>query len=173
MTLRECRKNWLLQAHYTEMTNTGRRWLFTRTEWFGYCPSRPLGSTGSPLVRPFSSENPIQHDLGRQLTLNFSTLMWKKCQWKLSTKLEHGHPAFAVSFYGRHLQESLQFPFLTFMSMLVADGNSDVDHVSVNGKMAHRINDWQKLFGTSVVFFRKCLSKHNTLSPDIRVDLLK
>lgn len=66
-----------------------------------------------------------------------------------------------------------KFPFLTFMSMWVADGNSDVDHVSVNGNMAHRINDWQKLFGTSVVFYRKCLSKHNTLSPDIRVDLLK
>ena len=45
-----------------------------------------------------------------------------------------------------------KFPFLTFMSMWVADGNSDVDHVSVNGNMAHRINDWQKLFGTSVVF---------------------
>ena len=66
-----------------------------------------------------------------------------------------------------------KFPFLTFMSMWVADGNSDVDHVSVNGNMAHRINDWQKLFGTSVVFYRKCLSKHNTLSPDIRVGLLK
>lgn len=65
-----------------------------------------------------------------------------------------------------------KYPFLTFMSMWVADGNSDVDHVSVNGNMAHRVTERRKLFGTSFVFYRKCLSKHNTLSPDIRVELL-
>lgn len=66
-----------------------------------------------------------------------------------------------------------KYPFLTFMSMWVADGNSDVDHMSVNGNMAHSITNWTKLYGTSVVFYRKCLSKHNTLSPDIRVEILK
>lgn len=66
-----------------------------------------------------------------------------------------------------------KYPFLTFMSMWVTDGNADVDHVSVNGNIAHRVTDWRKLFGTSFVFYRKCLSKHNTLSPDIRVELLK
>lgn len=66
-----------------------------------------------------------------------------------------------------------KYPFLTFMTMWVTDGNADVDHVSVNGNIAHRVTDWRKLFGTSFVFYRKCLSKHNTLSPDIRVELLK
>lgn len=66
-----------------------------------------------------------------------------------------------------------EYPFLMFMSMWVADGNSDVDHVSVNGNIARRITDWKQLYGTSFVFYRKCLSKHNTLSPDIRVEILK
>ncbi|KAJ8319493.1 hypothetical protein KUTeg_004584 [Tegillarca granosa] len=69
-------------------------------------------------------------------------------------------------------EEKKKFPFLTFRSMWVKDGIADVDHLSVNGNAPRRIlSDWKELFGTSFVFYRKCLSSHNTMSPDIRVQL--
>ncbi|KAK3090009.1 hypothetical protein FSP39_008471 [Pinctada imbricata] len=67
-----------------------------------------------------------------------------------------------------------RWPFLMFKSMWIKNGNSDVDHVSVNGNDQRRIlGGWKKLYGTSFAFFRKCLSKHNTLSPDLRVEILE
>ena len=65
------------------------------------------------------------------------------------------------------------YPFFTFRSMWVADGNADVDHVTVDGAVTERImSDWKEIFGTFVGFYRKCISKHNTLSPDISLKIL-
>ncbi|KAL3832619.1 hypothetical protein ACJMK2_024249 [Sinanodonta woodiana] len=65
------------------------------------------------------------------------------------------------------------YPFISFRSTWVADGNADVDHVSVDGKKPfHIISGWETLRGNSYAFYRTCISKHNTLSPDIRVRIL-
>ncbi|KAL3877035.1 hypothetical protein ACJMK2_034791 [Sinanodonta woodiana] len=65
------------------------------------------------------------------------------------------------------------YPFLTFRSMWVANGNADVDHVNVDGLETRPIlSGWSTLGGTSFAFFRKCISKHNTLSPDMRVKII-
>ena len=65
------------------------------------------------------------------------------------------------------------YPFFTFRSMWVADGNADVDHVTVDGAVTKRIlSGWEELFGTFVGFYRKCISKHNTLSPDISLKII-
>ena len=67
-----------------------------------------------------------------------------------------------------------RWPFLVLTSMWIADGNSDVDHVSVNSNAPRKVfGNWKNLYGTSFAFFRKCLSKHNTLSPDIRIEILE
>ncbi|KAK3612397.1 hypothetical protein CHS0354_031991 [Potamilus streckersoni] len=64
-------------------------------------------------------------------------------------------------------------PVLTFRSMWEADGNADVDHITVNGdRSRHIVSGWEQLYGTTAVFFRKCISKHNTLSPDIKIHIL-
>ena len=63
-------------------------------------------------------------------------------------------------------------PFATFRSMWVRDGNADVDHVATS---IHEVNPimsgWKGITGTDVFFFRSCISQHNTLSPDIRVQI--
>ena len=65
-------------------------------------------------------------------------------------------------------------PFATFRSMWVSDGNSDVDHIrsDTNTRVWHIMQDgWTRLAGKNILFFRRCVSRHNTLSPDIRVEI--
>ena len=60
---------------------------------------------------------------------------------------------------------------MTFRSMWVADGNADVDHVSTPQGVWPILTGWENLTSPYVLFFRACISRHNTLSPDIRVDV--
>lgn len=70
-------------------------------------------------------------------------------------------------------RDPLKYPFATISSMWQYDGNSDIDHVSTNGNVErHVMNGWTELYGTNFAFFRKCISKHNTLSPDIQLQLI-
>ena len=63
-------------------------------------------------------------------------------------------------------------PLLNFRSMWVGNGNADVDHVIVDDRdEKHILSNWHMLEGSSFEFYRKCISKHNTQSPDIIVDL--
>lgn len=66
------------------------------------------------------------------------------------------------------------FPFVSFRSMWVKDGNADVDHVSSNGRKGHHILDpWGMLYGYSFTFYRSCISRHNTQSPDINIEVME
>lgn len=67
----------------------------------------------------------------------------------------------------------LKYPFATIMTTWNYDGNADVDHVSSNGDTVHHIvKGWDKLYGTSFTFFRQCLSRYNTQSPDLRLQII-
>ncbi|XP_052784902.1 uncharacterized protein LOC128220515 [Mya arenaria] len=64
-------------------------------------------------------------------------------------------------------------PIMTFRSMWVKDGQADTDHVTINGNISHHISsNWNELYGNSAVFFRKCISTHNTQAPDITIKFL-
>lgn len=65
------------------------------------------------------------------------------------------------------------YPLLTFKSMWVKDGNSNADHVTINGHISrHIMTKWRTLYGNTAVFFRKCISSHNTQAPDIAIKIL-
>ena len=65
------------------------------------------------------------------------------------------------------------YPLMTLSSMWISNGNSLVDHISVNGDAARSImEDWKNLYGLSAVLFRKCISSYNTLSPDLQLDTI-
>jgi len=65
------------------------------------------------------------------------------------------------------------YPVMTFQSMWINDGLSDTDHVTLNGDISrHILADWTELYGISAVFFRKCISTHNTQGPDISIKFL-
>ncbi|KAH3847775.1 hypothetical protein DPMN_090106 [Dreissena polymorpha] len=72
------------------------------------------------------------------------------------------------------VQPRYLFPFFTFRSMYVADGNSDVDHLTADdGPNYAIIEPWGSLSGKFFAFYRQCISKHNTLSPDIELDIMQ
>ena len=60
-------------------------------------------------------------------------------------------------------------PFATLRSMWVTDGNSDADRIATESSVWNIQHGWNKISGTNILFFRECVSQHNTLSPDIRV----
>lgn len=70
-------------------------------------------------------------------------------------------------------RDPVRFPFATISSMWQFDGNADIDHVSTNGNFErHVMNGWTEMYGTDFAFYRKCISKHNTLAPDIQLRLI-
>lgn len=65
-------------------------------------------------------------------------------------------------------------PFATIRSMYVAEGNTDVDSVKVDDKQTYHVMDqWGYVQGRSFAFYRSCISRHLTLSPDIQIDVLQ
>lgn len=57
--------------------------------------------------------------------------------------------------------------------MYVADDNNDVDHISVDGGKPLKITEqWNEIRGNYFAFFRQCISKHNTQSPDISIQFM-
>lgn len=65
------------------------------------------------------------------------------------------------------------YPLMTFKSMWVSDGNAHADHVTINGDISrHVMADWKELFGITAVFFKKCISVHNTQAPDMTIKIL-
>lgn len=63
----------------------------------------------------------------------------------------------------------LKFPFATFRSMFVGDGNSDVDHITTPTTNLPILGDWKRLPASSWLFSRQIRSRHNTSAPDIAV----
>jgi len=63
------------------------------------------------------------------------------------------------------------YPFATFRSMWVEDGNADVDHIYTQDGTYPVMGDWQILDGNWWFFNREIVSKHNTLSPDIMIEV--
>ncbi|XP_053394088.1 uncharacterized protein LOC123524752 [Mercenaria mercenaria] len=65
------------------------------------------------------------------------------------------------------------YPFFTLRSMYVADDNNDVDHISADDGIPMKINEqWNELRGNFFAFYRQCISKHNTQSPDISIRMI-
>lgn len=64
--------------------------------------------------------------------------------------------------------------FLTVRSMFVSEGNNDVDSIKIDDKYSiHIMDNFGAIQGRSFTFFRRCISKHLTLSPDIQVDIAR
>lgn len=59
------------------------------------------------------------------------------------------------------------YPFFTFRSGYVSDGNGDVDHISIDGRVKRILDPWGTQHGNFFAFFRKCISMHHPQSPDI------
>ncbi|XP_052817204.1 uncharacterized protein LOC128243453 [Mya arenaria] len=119
---------------------------------------RPYSPISHVSIDPKSNRLVLRYYNGNQATLEFETSF-------IGTRLKVRDINFKSS--------RVTHPIMTFRSMWVSDGHSDTDHVTFNGDISRHISsNWTELYGISAVFFRKCISMHNTQGPDITITFL-
>ena len=139
-------------------------------DWVPFGSSVLLGQTDLHSKRPSAPISHINIDAAKlYMTIFFKDGGFISLQIKTTNKQTQ-----LILSGAKYVKDMRTHPFLTFRSMWVADGNADVDHVTVDGTLTERIiSDWTELTGTFVAFYRKCISTHNTLSPDITLNIIK
>ena len=137
-------------------------------DWIPFGSSLLIGNADPLEERPYSHISDVEIDMRtNHLYLTYADGNTATIELKV------GFDSTKIIVKDINFGKSYTQPFLIYSSMWTSDGNSNVDHVVINGNAPRRImSGWSELYGTSVVFYRQCLSNHNTLSPDIRVELL-
>ena len=120
---------------------------------------RPYSPIKKIVISPRANSMIMEYNNGNRATLildasfNQTTLKIRDCVFKKD----------------RHV-----YPLITIKSMWISDGNSHTDHVTIDGQSSHHVmSEWREIFGSSAVFFRKCISAHNTQAPDITVKIVQ
>ncbi|KAL4230134.1 hypothetical protein ACF0H5_010519 [Mactra antiquata] len=136
--------------------------------WIPFGSSVIIGQTDPTVVRPYASITDTYIDVDKQVM----SLMYKdggSCRLSLLSSLTETRVVVSDLYLARN---PALFPFTTFRSMYVAEGNTDVDHVKVDGiHNLHIMDDFNAVIGRNFVFHRKCMSRHLNLSPDIYIDI--
>ncbi|KAK3099150.1 hypothetical protein FSP39_000147 [Pinctada imbricata] len=139
-------------------------------DWIPFGTSVILGQTLSNSIRPYLYINEVYIDPESwEMKLHYKdggSLMLKLDSTYSETTAIVSDINFAMDTFTR--------PFATIRSMYVVEGNTDVDSIKVDNSRSYSIMDrWGEVQGKSFVFFRRCISKHLTLSPDIQVDIVE
>ena len=139
-----------------------------RFDWIPFGSSILLGQIDPTLHRPFAS---IKHIAMLMKTLTLWIYFSDGGSLTLQIVPNLNHTIIKVRDID-YVKDRRKHPLVTFRSMWVDNGNSDVDHVIVDGHYdQHIMSDWHILKGSSFEFYRKCISKHNTQSPDILLEI--
>ena len=138
-------------------------------DWIPFGSSVIIGSSDPDLFCPYAAISLVNFDPRTlKFTLHFSA--GGQAVLSIATNITTTTVTVSDITYATNTSH----PFATFRSMWVSKGNSDVDHVRRDGSIRvwHIMQDgWTRLTGNNFLFFRKCVSQHNTLSPDIRVEI--
>ena len=139
-------------------------------DWIPFGSSVVVGSANPNDLRPSAAINQVDINTdGRQMTLHYTN--GETAKLTLASNLDKTE--LIVSDL-RFQDSSRRFPFATFRSMYVEDGNSDCDSVMVDGVDVYNIMEkWKYVQGKFFLFFRRCESKHLTLSPDVSLELTR
>ncbi|KAH3861908.1 hypothetical protein DPMN_024862 [Dreissena polymorpha] len=136
-------------------------------DWLPFGPSINIGQPEAPdSDRPYSPIKQISIDPNlRQLVLRYEN------DNKATLAIETTYMATTLKVRNIGFKKARKdFPIMTFQSMWIMDGNADTDHVTFNGDISrHIFSQWNELYGIWAVFFRKCISSHNTQGPDITI----
>ena len=137
-------------------------------DWIPFGSSVILGQSDPSAARPYAAISKVDIDpASLRMTIYYSdggyavVILQANAEY---TMVKVGDISFAHA-------ANLTLPFATFRSMWVEDGNADVDHVAVSTEKRHILSGWEQLNGTVFSFFRSCISQHNTLAPDIRIEI--
>ncbi|XP_046547419.1 uncharacterized protein LOC124257416 [Haliotis rubra] len=139
-------------------------------DWIPFGSSMILGTTDPTSFRPASPIHRV--DILRSLTDDVSMDLHYYDGGYARLDLHVGMDETTLTVSNIRYKNTAYYPFASFRSMYIEDGNSDCDRVMVDGGAIYNIMDkWRAVQGRSFTFFRQCESKHLTLSPDIRVDI--
>ncbi|XP_069125181.1 uncharacterized protein [Argopecten irradians] len=139
-------------------------------DWIPFGSSIVLGSADPRLIQPYADITHIDLDAR---TVSLTVFFRDNSSLTLSLQPSYLDTQLHVEDISVSRAKRTASPLITLMSMWVADGNADVDHVTINGDTPrHIMQRWDTLYGVSAVFFRQCISSHNTQSPDVRIDVL-
>ncbi|KAH3847738.1 uncharacterized protein LOC127873686 [Dreissena polymorpha] len=139
-------------------------------DWIPFGSSVIIGQTNPADVRPCAPIDHVNINTDTlQLTLHYAdggVVTMKVESLVKETRLLISNATF---FRPRNL-----YPFFTFRSMYVSDGNGDLNRISADdGHNYSIIEPWGSLPGMLFAFYRQCISKHNTLSPDIQLHIIR
>lgn len=139
-------------------------------DWIPFGTSVILGQTYSDSIRPYTSIQQLDIDPER-----WSMRIFYKDGGSMLLNINSTYSETQVQvskiFFTR---DRYTLPFATIRSMYVAEGNTDVDSVKVDDKQTYHVMDqWGYVQGRSFAFYRSCISRHLTLSPDIQIDVLQ
>jgi hypothetical protein len=139
-------------------------------DWIPFGTSVILGQTYSDSIRPYTSINQLTIDPERW-TMRILYKDGGSLLLKIKSTYSETQANVSDIFFTR---DTYTLPFATVRSMYVSEGNTDVDSVKVdNEKNYHIMDQWGYIQGRSFAFYRSCISKHLTLSPDIQIDVWK
>lgn len=137
-------------------------------DWIPFGSSVIIGQTDPTVVRPYASITDALIDT-ENLVMNLRYKDGGHSKLTLVSSLTETRVVVSDIYMTRN---PIFYPFTTFRSMYVAEGNSDVDHIKVNGIYTRHIMDnFNAIMGRNFVFHRKCMSRHLNLSPDIYIDI--
>lgn len=138
-------------------------------DWIPFGSSLVVGETNPISRRPFSAIRHIDFH-GKQFRMDIYYYDGNNASLVLNSKMFET----SMTISNFQFKKKSLLPVLTFRSMFVTEGNSDCDHVNVDGKQDIRIqSNWTDISGSTFFFYRKCISKHNTQSPDYLVQILE
>ena len=139
-------------------------------DWIPFGSSVIIGQTDPTVVRPYASITDTWIDIDN-LVMNLHYKDGGSAKLSLVSSLSETRVIVSDLILRRN---PMYFPFTTFRSMYVTEGNNDVDHLTVNGQYTrHIMEDFGNMLGRNFVFHRKCMSRHLNLSPDIYIDIRK
>ena len=135
-----------------------------QSSWIPFGSSVIIGPSDPNAVRPYAAISRVDINVAElKMTLHYqdggqATIMLMTN--RSSTVLKVTNITYAAN---------ASLPFATLRSMWVTDGNSDADRIATENGVWNIQHGWNEVSGTNILFFRECVSQHNTLSPDIRV----
>ena len=134
------------------------------SSWIPFGSSVIIGPSDPNAVRPYAAISRVDKNVAElKMTVHYqngSQAVIMLMANRFSTVLKVTNITYAGN---------ASLPFATLRSMWVTDGNSDTDRIATESGIWNIQHGWNKISGTNILFFRECVSQHNTLSPDIRV----
>ena len=135
-------------------------------DWIPFGSSVIIGMVNPNSIRPYASIIRVNID-----PIALTMEVYYESGGKALLSLQYSSTKTVVKVSDITYNTSNITPFATFRSMWVADGNSDVDHVQTINKSWHIHYGWESIDGLVFEFYRSCVSTHNTLSPNIRIEV--